>query len=290
MNRSLRRRRRGLTAAAIILAYAGVGFFLLPPIVKREAEKRLSDTLGRTVTLGKVRMNPFMLSVSVENLDIREKDPAASFLGWDRLYVRFDALRSVAGAWVLGDIDLQGFHASVTVNPDGSFNFSDLLAKVSAASPKADGGKPGRPVRVGHMEVGNARVDFRDRSLTDPFSTTVGPLTFALSGFQTSGASGAPYHFEATTESGERFSLSGTLAADPVASAGDFEADDLVVKKYTPYFEKRLLADVTSGKLTVRGHYTINFDPKARVVALDAGEVHLAGLAVTERASGKPLL
>ena len=274
----------------MIAAYAVVGFFVLPPIVKSQAEKRLSAELGRTVTLGRVSLNPFMLSASVENLDIRERDPSVSFLGWERLYVRFDAVRSVAGAWVIGDVNLQGFHAAVVVNPDGSFNFSDLLAKLAPTSPKPESGTAGRPVKVGHMEVGGARVDFSDRSLGHPFATTVGPLTFALSGFQTSGSRGASYHFEATTESGERFALSGTLGADPVASTGDFEADDLVVKKYMPYLEKRVLADVTGGTLTVRGHYLINFDPKGRVISLENGEVHLKGLAVAERPGGKPVL
>ncbi len=288
MTRSQGKRRKWAVVAAVLLAYGLVGFFVLPPIVKSQAEKRLSSELGRTVTLGKVSLNPFLLSVAIEGFDVREKNPETSFLGWDRLYVRFDALRSVAGAWVLGDVNLQGFHAGVVINPDGSFNFSDLLAKFAA--PKGDPGKPGRPVLVGHMEVGGARVDFSDRSLATPFKTTVGPLTFALSGFETSGSRGAPYHFEASTESGERFALTGTLSADPVASKGTFEATDLVIRKYTPYFERSIQADVTSGTLTARGRYELNFDPKARVVALEEGEVHLKGLAVAERAKAKPVV
>lgn len=238
--------------------------------------------------MGRLRLNPFMLSVAIVDLDIREKDGASSFLGWGRLYVRFDALRSIAGAWVLGDVELDQFHAAVAINPDGSFNFSDLLAKFAA--PADAHAKPGRPVCVGRMKVEDARVDFNDRSLIHPFATTAGPLTFALTEFQTSGARGAPFHFEASTEAGERFTLRGTLAADPVASRGDFEAAGLVIKKYSPYFEKRVSADVTGGRLTVRGHYEMNFDPKGRVIALEHGELHLSGLSVAERANSKPVI
>jgi len=272
-----------------MVAYAVAGFLVLPPIVRSQAEKRLSTELGRAVSIGRIRLNPFTLSVAVEQLDVKERDGASSFLGWSRLYVRFDALRSLAGAWVLGDIELYQFHARVVINPDGSFNFSDLLAKFTSAPGKpADG--PRRPVKVGRLQIREAKVEFRDRSLTHPFSTTAGPLTFALTGFQTSGAGGAPYHFEASTESDEKFSLSGTLAADPVSSKGEFEADGLVIKKYTPYFENRIRADVSEGRLTVRGNYEMNFDPKARVLALENGELHMSGLRVAERGGGGPLL
>ena len=99
------------------------GFLVLPPIVKAQAARRASDELGRTVTIGNVRMNPFALSITLEDVNVKEKDSPASFLGWTRLYVRFDALASLAGDWVLGEIELSGFHAAVVVNPNGSFNF-----------------------------------------------------------------------------------------------------------------------------------------------------------------------
>src|SRR5208283_3567087 len=107
-------------------------------------------------TIGDVRVNPYMLSIALEDFDIKEKDGRGSFLGWKRLYVRFDALPSLFGEWVLGDIELGGFHAGVVVNPDGSLNFSDLLAKVPPPSPQP--GKTSRPIRVGSLSVTEARV------------------------------------------------------------------------------------------------------------------------------------
>ena len=219
MSKPRRRRRRLAAAGVILLAYALVGFFVLPPIVKTQAERRLSDELGRQVSIGRIRINPFVLSLTVEDLDIREKDGRSSFLGWARLYVRIDAPRTVAGSWALGDVELDRFHSAVTINADGSFNFSDLLAKFAA--PKVGAPGPSRPFRVGRLEVEEARVDFSDRSLTHPFASTAGPLTFALTEFQTTGARGAPYHFEAQTEAGERFSMSGTLAANNLQVAAD---------------------------------------------------------------------
>jgi hypothetical protein len=278
--------RRGLAATIVcVFLYGVAGFFILPPIVRVQAEKRLSAELGRTVSIGKVRINPFMLSLTLQDFEIRERDGRGSFLGWSRLYVRFDALRSLVGDWVLGDIKLDGFHAGVLVNPDGSFNFSDVLARFTSAPATAQA-KPGRPVRISKLSATGVSVNFSDRSLRHPFSTVVGPLTFALSDFRAVGRHGAPYHFEAETEASERLEWNGTLSADPFASRGDFVVENIVLKKYTPYLETRIGADLTDGKLTLRGRYEVDLDPKGRLLTLSDSELHLRDLKVVERSTG----
>jgi hypothetical protein len=281
-------RRRAISAAILFLVLFGiVGFFVLPPLIRSQVEKRLSERLGRKVSVGRVRVNPFALSLTLDDLDIQEGDGSASFLGWHRLYVRFDALASLTGDWVLGAIDLDGFHAAVVINPNGSFNFSDLLAKLSA--PSVAPAKPGHPIRIGRLSVSYSRVNFSDRSLKHPFTTQVGPLTFALTGFRTMGARGAPYHFEASTETGERLVWSGTLSADPLESRGEFDLENVVLRKYAPYFERFTQADLADGKLTVSGHYVADFNPDKRLLTLSNAELHLQGLKIVERSTGKPV-
>ncbi|MGD1029639.1 MAG: DUF748 domain-containing protein [Opitutaceae bacterium] len=285
---SPRLRRWLIAAAAAFVLFSIAGFFVLPPIIKSQAEKRLSAELGRTVTIGNVRVNPYMLSIALEDFDIKEKDGQGSFLGWKRLYVRFDALPSIFGEWVLGDIELGGFHAGVVVNPDGSLNFSDLLAKIPPPSPdsSAQPAKASRPVRVGSLSVTEARVDFSDHSRAHPFTSAIGPLTFTLSEFRTVGDRSAPYHFEAVTEAGEKVAWTGTLLANPLKSEGQFSLENIVLKKYAPYFEDRVRADLTDGKLTFVGRYEASLDPKQRVLRLQDGQLFVRGLQVNERAKG----
>ena len=127
MNPSPRARRWLIATTLFLVLFTVVGFLVLPPIVKSQAEQRLSAELGRTVTIGKIRLNPYALSVTVENFDIRLKVGEGSFLGWNRLYVNFDALSSLLGDWVLSDVELDGFHVGVIILPDGKLNFADLL-------------------------------------------------------------------------------------------------------------------------------------------------------------------
>ena len=283
------RRRRWLIAAVIFfVVFTLGGFFVLPPIIKAQAEQRLSAELGRKVTIGRIRLNPYALSMTVERFDIREQGGSASFLGWVRLYVNFDLLSSLTGDWVVSDIELDGFHAAIAINPDRTFNFSDLLTKYATlAAPGTAPGKPMRPIRIVHLAVAQARVEFSDHSRKHPFASVIGPLTFALTEFRTAGARGAPYHFEAVTESGESLAWTGTLSADPLESRGKFAVENLVLKKYTPYIEDQIGSDLTDGKLTVSGQYEAAFDAKQLTMKLAGGEVHLRDLRINERPNGQ---
>ena len=291
MNLSPRSRRWMIIAATALLLFTVVGFFVLPPIIKDQAEKRLSTALGRKVTIGKVRLNPYALSITVEQFDIRLKDLDGSFLGWDRLYVNFDLLSSLTGDWVLSEIELDGYHVAAVIKPDGTLNFADLIERATALSAKPPGApaapaKPMRPIRIGHLAVNDARLEFSDLSRSKPFVTVLGPVTFVVTGLRTTGAQGAPYHFEAVTEAGEKLSWTGRLAADPLESHGDFSIENLILKKYSPYFADRIRADLTDGKLTIRGHYDAALEGKSRTLKLVGGEVHLRDLHLAERGNG----
>jgi hypothetical protein len=280
-----------LVLGSLIALYTLVGFFVLPLVVKSQLQSRGSAMLGRTVTLEKARVNPFALSVTLEHLDVREKDGKQSFLGWDRLYVNFEALASVTGSWVLGDIELDGFHARVNIDEKGAFNFSDITKALGLDAPAPKNAavtpsEPGRPLYVKHLAVSKMKLDFSDHSRKTPFVTTIGPATFTLDEFRTAGSLGAPSHFEAFTESGEKVVWDGTVAADPVSSKGHFVLSKIVLKKYSPYFETLVQADLKDGLLSFEGRYEANLDPKQRVIKLLDAHLLVEKIAVTERKTG----
>jgi hypothetical protein len=292
MNLSPRVRRRLIAAVIGLMLFTLGGFFGLPPIIKAQAEKRLTAELGRAVTIGQVRVNPYALSLTLENFDIREADGRSSFLGWNRLYVNFDALSSLTGDWVLSEIELEGFHAGVTIKTDKSFNFSDLLAKFlpPAGAPAAPAAKPMRPVRVSSLRVTAARVEFSDQSHKKPFATVVGPLSFALTEFRTAGSRGAPYQFAAVTEAGEKLTWSGTLSAEPLRSVGEFALEHIQLPKYSPYYADFTQTDVVAGELAMHGRYELNLTAGQQVMKLRDGSVRLQGLKLLERANQQTVL
>jgi hypothetical protein len=286
MNFSHSTRRRIRVAAALVMLYTVTGFFILPPILKAQLEQRLSAALGRRVTVGKVRVNPYALSLTLENFAVREPDGTAVFLGWRRLYVNFGAWSSLWGEWVLGEVALDGFKARVVVNPDQSMNFSDVLAKFTPVQgPAAPPTQPGRPVRIASLKVSESQIDFADLSRKQRFTTTIGPLDFAITDFRTASGPGAPYRFEASTESGEKLSWSGTLQAAPLRSVGELSLQNILLPKYAPYYADQMQADLAGGTLSVHGHYEVSLGKGLEVLQLVDGSMKLRGLKLQERAS-----
>ena len=49
----------------LVLFYAILGFFILPPIIRAIAVKQLSRQLDREVSIEKIKFNPFVLSATV---------------------------------------------------------------------------------------------------------------------------------------------------------------------------------------------------------------------------------
>ena len=289
MKRASRVRRRRWISIVVILVvlFTLVGFFVIPPIARSQLETRLSAQLGRRVTVEKVRLNPYTMAVTLENFAILEADNTTKFLGWRRLFVNADPWSSWK-EWVVSEIALDGFESRVAINADSTFNFSDLLTKLAPAdaAPKPAPEKPAEParaVRIGSLRVADARVDFSDRSRAKPFETVLGPLTFALNEFRTISQTGAPYRFEAMTESGEKLSWAGTLRADPPASTGELVLENIVLAKYAPYYADYIQADVVDGKLSVRGQYDVSLADGKRVATLRDGSVQLSAIKVVER-------
>lgn len=300
MKVSPRLRRWLIVAAVLLVVFSVVGFFVLPPVIKAQAEKRLSAELGRPVRIGKVSVNPYELSLAIENFAILEPDGATTFVGWRRVFVNVDALASLRGEWVLSEVALDGFGSRVVINADQSLNFSDILAKLAAkpnAAPappppaaKEEKSRP-RPVRIAKLAVTDARLDFADSSLPRKFATTLGPVSFTTTELRAPSAIGAPYSFDAVTETNEKIAWSGTLQTEPVASSGEFAIENISIPKYAPYYAHRAQADLTEGKVTVRGRYEVRLVPGGQHVAkLSGTSIQLRGLKVIERAAGNEVI
>lgn len=279
--------------AVLFVVVTLVGFFVVPPIVKSQLEQRVTEALGRTTTVGAVKFNPYTLGLTIERLDIQRLDKSGTFAGWDRLYVNFDLLASLGGTISLHAVELDGFHVTASIEKDGNFNFADILAKLSA--PSADAKKPAAPTKplalhLGRLAVANARVDFADRSRARPFATVLGPVSFTLTEFRTVTERGAPFHFAAVTEAGEKFEWTGSLVAAPFSSKGRLALEQINLPKYAAYYADRFGAELTAGRLSVRTDYEVALSDKLHTARLANGTIQLRGLTLAERSSNETVL
>jgi uncharacterized protein involved in outer membrane biogenesis len=276
-----------IVVAALLLLFNLIGFFVAPPIIKRQLERRLGEALHRQVAIRALHLNPYVFSTTIDGLAINDPDGRLLF-GCERLYVNFDSWSFLAGKWIFQEISVDAPTARLEVRKDGTLNISDLLAP-SAEKPVAPPARP-RPLVIGQLAVTQARFAFADHSRAQDFATELGPLSFSLKDFSTAPAPGAPYEFTASTESGEALHWRGTLSADPLRSAGEFTLGQIALKKYAPYYAGAMRGEVLAGTLDVAGHYELDLSVEPRVMKLTGGELHLHGLQLAPQGIAAPVL
>ena len=270
-----RRFRRRLVAAGVLIFLILFGFLGLPPIVKSQATKQLSARLGREVEIEKLRINPLVLSVTVEGFAIAEsKTDAGEFTGWNRLYVNLDSWPLLLGRVKFSEIELDGFRARVAREEGGGFNFDDIIARLAATDAEAAANpapsKP-LPLMITRLAVTDARLSFTDASLERSYAAEAGPLTFTLQDFHTVGDPDSPYHFEAVTGAGEQLAWRGTVSADPIKSQGELRLANIDIARLSPYYHTLVSGELRSALVDVSGRYTFELKPDGLALTLADG-------------------
>ena len=275
-------RRILVTLASLVLAYAALGFLVAPRVIKAQLPAKLGQLLGREVTLQKVRINPFALSATLDGFRIQDRDGEA-FLAWDRLYVNLGLSTVFTHTISFQSVALDRPSGRIVVEKNGKLNFSDILERLAqdpAEKPKPEAAP--REIAIAHLAIREARIRMLDRSLDEPFATTLGPLSLELKGFHTEPNRQNPYAFAGRTESGETFSWTGVFSTEPLASQGTLTLDRLVLPKYHPYYKDQVAFDLKGGLASAKASYAFQWSAGTHILKLKDGSLELQDLRIAE--------
>ncbi len=281
-------RRALMVAASLLVLYAGLGFLVLPAVIKAKLPPRLAQTLGREVRLERVRTNPFALSITLEGFRVQDRDGGA-FLGWDRLYVNLGLSTLFGRTITLQEVVLNRPFGRIVVEKNGTLNFSDIQERLKQGSPEPASKKEEepRPLAIDHLLIQGARIDLLDRSLREPFATALGPLTLELNRFKTTPDRRNPYAFSGQTESGETFAWTGVFSTEPLGSQGRLSIEKLRLPKYGPYYKDRVAFDLKDGSLSLQADYTFQWSAGNHVLRINQGSLDLLNLKLAEPGRGE---
>ena len=152
-----------------LAAWAGV-----PPLVKWQVQTRLSEALGRAVTIDAIRFEPQRLVLGVDGLRIggtplatgTDGGPATTappLLQIDRLQVDADLASLWQRAPVLESVKVAGLALRVARTGDGHYDIDDLIARFTPAG-DAPAGEPLR-FALYNLQLQDARITFDDRPI-----------------------------------------------------------------------------------------------------------------------------
>ncbi|MEL1266225.1 DUF748 domain-containing protein [Pseudoxanthomonas putridarboris] len=246
----------------------------------RKATAYVSEELGKSLSLGELRFNPFTFRAEAHDIAIRERGPATGkpLVALRRLALDFQLSSLWKGAYTFGEVALEGPYANAIVRPDGSLNLVELVPGERDDSPTPS-------VFVGHLAVTGGAIDFADHSRRLQPSKRLAPIHFELRDFHTMAGQGGDFRLAAAGDQGERFDWHGRVSLQPFASQGDFTVAKLQARTAYEFLSEQLPMELAAGELDVAGHYDFSAGG-ADGLRLDAALSQAKASGLTLRAKG----
>ncbi|HWI41884.1 MAG TPA: DUF748 domain-containing protein, partial [Verrucomicrobiae bacterium] len=256
---------------------------VLPPVVVRHVERRVREATGRELSVRKLSVNPFTLTVRVEGVRLTERGTAATFASFSSLRIGMSPASVNRLAPVVREVALVSPAVRIERTGSNAYNFSDLLA--SCRSPKPTSAEPAR-FSVNNITIRNGSVDFIDAGPAGTRLHTVRDLRLAVPF-----VSNIPYlaeryvqpHFSAVIN-GAPFSREGKLK--PFADAAEYTVSvdlrRIDLPFYAGYLPSTLPVTLCSGTLDARCDISHRAVAHGKPVLTAAGSAWLRGLAVAD--------
>lgn len=242
---------------ALIGLYALAGFVIVPWLARPRVVETIAELTGRETRLDSLKLNPFTFSGSISGFEITDTD-GERLLSVDRAYANVQPGGFLfTGSIHLKEVDVTNPYFRLQVKEDGSLNIADIVNQATAMIATSETEEDTEPIglRIDLLRVVDGSIRFDDASRSAPFSSTISPISFDLTGFHTGGVSDAPYALAATSESGEAFSWEGNVAFNPLRSKGSISVTGFSMPKYEPFYDVILATDVVSGSVGLSGSY-----------------------------------
>jgi hypothetical protein len=278
-----------IIAALLLCLYAIAGFLVAPAIIKSKAPAIIAEQLGRKATVDQVRLNPFVLSLTVRGFELEEPN-GEPFAGFEEFYVNFQLSSLFRLALTCAEVSLIEPHGHVKVLADGRLNFSDLFAKVAKEQSPQDSNGELPPVLIQRLHIDRGRFVFSDLSLPTPYEETIFPIQLTLNNFSTRKDTGSPYSFTATIGESAVISWEGNVSVNPLRSQGRLAINKVDTVDLWKYIQDYVNFRVNSGKVDLSGNYMFALSGTGPNIELTEGAFELSELVLVAKESQTMIL
>ncbi|QHJ13114.1 hypothetical protein FX988_03373 [Paraglaciecola mesophila] len=285
------------------LIYAFIVGVVTPLILQSQLPSVLSEKTGRSVSIEKIRINPFLLRARVANFQIDEQSSQANF-------IRFEQLELDVGFWqsvfqftpTIEHIDLVApyVHLSRLEEEEATrFNFSDIIDKFSHSAEEPE--KPEEGAGVPHIRIGLIQLSRGHVMLSDKVSGTeldYPELAFALNDLdtqttlvelsenKTTSTAKNHYVFKLTTAENGRVDFTGQFQLNPLEINGSVDLADIALAPLWPLSNDLVEAKLTDGLLNFHIDYSLCEQASEMRVHATNGQLSLSQVSVSD--SNKP--
>ena len=289
-SRPRRWRRWAIALALLVALYAALGFWVAPRLVQHYVPVYAQESLKRKAQLGRVRINPFLLTLDARDFRLQEQDgePIAAF---DRLFVDLEVKSLLRWAWTVAEIRLERPALELVIGANGRLNLAQLAddRSASGSSEVEPSSAPPRAI-LQHIAVSGGRLGMTDRSGSAPARLDISPLNIELSDISTLAGRKGPYRINAKLPGGGVLDWEGEVSLQPVASTGRLRATAVTLASAWPLLRDRLALREPRGTLDAELSYQLSYGRDGPVLKIDPLKAQLSGLGLAFADTAESLL
>ena len=244
--------RRCLIAFVVLFVLTGVvGYFIFPYVLKAVVQSKGSEYLERKLTVEKIDINPYTLTVKITGFSLTEPSGNETFVSFKELFVNIHGSYSLAKrSLILEEARLDGFYAGITRKKDNTWNFSDLIKEKKEPEPD----KEPFHFSVSNIRISNGSLDFRDEPMNAEHKARDIRLDVPfVSNIEHDVESFVKPAFS-TTVNGHKLSFEGKTKpfTDSKSTILDIALLDLDIPSYMKYIPLKLNGELASARLDTR--------------------------------------
>jgi hypothetical protein len=278
-----------LAGVAAIILYTFLGFLLAPWLVKHYVKNYAVETLKRNVSIGDVRINPFLFTFEAKDFALRETDNRPIF-GFGRLFVDFELSSLFRWAWTFADVRIERPSLYMEIQPNGRVN----LAELTDSTPKPEGSSntDRRPPRLllQQAEIVDGNFTFSDRSVPTPAAESFTPLNLEFKEISTIPERKGPYTIKAKLPGGGTVGWSGKVSLQPLFSQGELSVTGFKLVTAWKFIQDKVRLASPAGEVDFSSHYRFGYQKHVPLLVLNGANLALKKLSLTERGKDTPML
>ena len=261
VSRWLSPRRKRFWAAGLVLVYTLAGFFAVPALIAHLLIGAARDDMGRDATVGKVRFNPYVLDLEVNNFALKDPD-GTRLVGFDQFYANLQLSSLFRRAWTFREVRLDGLSLLFERFAPADSRLTRLLAEMEARGEpreQAPPDSPGLPRLLIHdLSINEGMIYFSDDVPVDPVDLALGPLTASIQELNTLPDRSGRQAVRLLLPEGAVARWQGSIELGPLRSEGTFALENSHLGNVVAYLKAVLPLEDLRAVLSMHTDYRIS--------------------------------
>jgi hypothetical protein len=247
-----------ISVAVTVSVYAILGFFLAPWLVKKTAIESVSENLHAILDIGKVAINPFILSLNIEDSKLTD-DTGNALATVDQIYINFQLSSVFRWALTFDEFHVVGPELFLARDASGAVNAAGLLKAKTESEPAPAEESAASPPRllIFDFAIRDCVVNWNDQAPVDAVETVFGPVDIVIAELNTLPRRAGRQEVVIVTETQGTFGWSGTLQLNPFNSIGHATITGSHFPLTSAYMRHQTGFDIVDGTADARLDYSV---------------------------------